>query len=501
MTGGVLMRITRWWRRGTDEGAALLTAVLFLAVTGTLAAAVAVLALNAQQNASRDRQAGAALATAEAGVAQAVQLLRTTPAGYFTCLEPASGQAPAGACLTNPAGWTSSTSPQRVSANGTVGSCDPALACYAVWVGTVQRYSPAAGSAVYRIHSTGLYGGGPAARSVAVDVKVAPAKFPIGIYTDSASTGGSFGISRESMFSIGCIVQRRADTYTGSPPVPDTTSGGGGVAFAGIDAQYGIPAAAHAVQYVTQANSGCSGGSSRTKQQANVHDPRWFGVCNTGMPDYYDQDGQGGDLTGTPCANLWTNPQTGKTYPSTSKFTMADLQGYGYRPGGLSPSEYAALKSLARSTGTYFTSPTTSGLATALAGAGTNAVAYWDLQGGTLTLSPNDIPSRFFRPVTDASPCPLDSLVVVVRNGNLVYNTSGAPSTSSGLVTSMFVPEGSYKGQGNATIIGTLFAQSIASASGTQSWNLDDCFVNNPPAPVTSVRVLSYREVDTQNVN
>lgn len=489
----------RWQR--TEDGVALVTAIIFLAVASALAATVTTVATSGIQNSNRDRQAGGAQATAEAGVAQGLQLLRAEPAGYFTCNEPAPGSAPSGACLTNPAGWTNSSSPEKVSSNGTVGTCVPTASCYQVWIGTVSPYSPSTGYATYRIHSTGLYGGGPAARSVAVDVTVRPDKFPIGVYADDASTGGTFGINRESLFTKGCLAHREFDSYD-STGTPNTTTSGGGIAFSGVDPQYDLPAAAHAAQFVTQANTtSCSSGTSSSKKQANVHDAsQSWAPCNT--LDLYDQDSQGGDLTGTACYDKWTSPVTGRKYPTTSKFTLNDLQTYGYRPGGLSDSQYKSLKAMAITTGTYFTSTSTSSLNAALTAANaTTAVVYFDLTsgGGKVTLKPSDIPSSYFRSPTDSNcAANLHSIVFVVRGGDMVYNSSGnAPGP---LVASIFVPDGNYSGQGGATIIGTLFAKSI-DGTGTQNWYLDQCFVDNPPGPVMSVQVTNYREVDTRDVN
>lgn len=506
MSPGLLHRLVCRINKSGDDGVALLTVILFLAVAGALTAAVSVLAVNNEQNANRDRQAAGALQTAEGGIAQAIQLMRTTPVGYFTCQEP-SPNTLSSSCSTNPAGWTSSVSPMKVSSDGTTGACKPALACFAVWISTVKPY--AAGSyALLRIHSTGLFGGGPAARSLAVDVKVQPAKFPIGIFANSVSTSGTFGVNHESLFSIDCINHRVFDTYTGSPPVPNSSgsSGGGGIQFAGIDAQYGIPAAAHSTKYVTQSNNGCDGGTTNSSQQANVHDSsQGWAPCNASDP--YDQDSQGAVLSPScPGYQGFTDTATGQKYPTTSAFTMDDLRAHGYRPGGLSPNEYLTLKSMAQSSGTYFTSPTASPFTALNTNAATNAVIYYDLPAGsgsqTVQITPSDIPSMYFRSYNDnTSSCLLPSLVIIVRNGNLTYNTSGGNSRTGSLVASMFVPDGSYQGQGNSSIIGTLYAQTIAAATGTQNWYLDNCFVANPPGPVMSIRVVNYREVDTQNVN
>jgi hypothetical protein len=479
-----------------------------------LTTAVTVLAVNNLQNAGRDRQAGSALQTAEGGVAQAIQLMRNVPVGYFTCMDTSPLT---GSCVQNVSGgsWNSSVTPMKVTPDtNTVGSCTANLACYNVWVGTVHKYSPATGFALLRIHSTGLAGGGPAARSVVVDVKVKPDTFPIGLFATNVATGGTFGVNHESLFSTNCINHRVLDTYSTDAqgrPVPNTpTNGnGGGISFSGIDPQYNIPAAAHSTQYVTQANSGCSGGTTNSSQQANVHDSSHsWSPCNGS--DYYDQDQQGGPLTSTSCDvnPKWTNTvQTGNppsySYPTTSAFSMADLRQYGYRQGGLSPNDYAALKSMAQSSGTYFTNASTSPYSALAAAGATNAVVYYDLpsSSSTVNISPSDIPTMYFRGTNDDSTgasCSLPSLVIIVMRGSLSYNSSGNPPGD--LVASIFVPNGTYTGAGGANIIGTLYADTI-SGNGTQNWYLDQCFVLNPPGPVMTVQEVNYREVDTQNVN
>jgi len=533
MTRRRVRRFTRSVARRADDGVGMIVAVMFVAVAGVLSSTVALVAVHGNQNAGRDKDASHALQTADAGVAQAVQLLRTTSSGYFNCFENASTNPStlSAACSSNPAGWTSSASPEKVRSDGahypdssgtwTSTLCDGStLPCFAVWISTLQQYTPYSASvpnsgfAVYRVHSTGLAGGGPGARSVVVDLKVKPAKFPIGVYADSVTTGGTFGVNHESMFSKGCINHREGDTYstdntaTSSGTVPASSGGGGGITFSGIDPQYDQPAAAHAVGQVTQANSGCSTGTSSSVNNANVHDPSYFGKCNApgsgyprNMPNYFDQDSQGADLTGTPCYGIWTDPATGKRYPTTSEFTMADLQQVGYRPGGLSPGEYADLESLAQSMNTYTTDKNFNPLSALTAASVNNAVVYYDLSGGTVTLTPSMLPSSYFRALSDNSACTTTgSVVIVVRNGNLVYNTSGNAGGGNPLVASFFVPEGSYSGQGNASVIGTLFAQSLG-GTGTQNWYLDKCFVANPPGPVQNVTVINYRQVNTQNVH
>lgn len=510
----ILTRLLAHRARNADEGVAMITVMLFLGVATALTLAVSAVSVNNLQNASRDAQAGGALQTSEGGVAQAIELMRTEPLGFFSnCTETSCSPSPAPSSGSDPKHWVDKASPMLVSSNGTIGTCSAQLACFGVWISTVTPYKPGS-SALLRIHSTGQYGAGPAARTLDVDVNVKPDTFPIGVFANSVNTGGTFGVNHESLFSTSCIDHRQADSYTtsypGYPgvPVPNSTGGGGGISFSGIDAEYQIPAAAHSLQYVRQQNNGCDGGTTNSKQQANVHDSSQanFAPCNTALPDYYDQDSQGGTLSSScPGYKAFTNTATGQAWPTTSAFTMSDLTQYGYQAGGLSQGDYAALKSMAQSSGTYFTSASTSPNAALTASGATNAVVYYDLPSGsgqTVKISPSDIPSMYFRNYNDnTSTCTLASLVIVVRNGDLKYDTSGGAGSGGDLVASFFVPEGSYTGQGNASIIGTLFAKTLASGSGTQNWYLDNCFVANPPGPIMNVRAVNYREVDTQDVS
>jgi hypothetical protein len=212
----------------------------------------------------------------------------------------------------------------------------------------------------------------------------------------------------------------------------------------------------------------------------------------------------GGDLTGTPCYNMWTSPQTGRKYALTSKFTTQDLYDMGYRPQGLTQQEYDALRGQAQAMGTYLTGNVSSSTIAAALSATTagNVVLYLDAQGSSLKFGPGDVPARFFRSTLPSSTttCPLNNLIVIVRNGDFTYNASGYVGSSSNyLVSSTFVPEGTYSGQGSAQILGTLFAKNL-SLAGTQDFFMDSCFVNNPPSLLLNLKVKNYREIDTQNI-
>lgn len=522
-----------------DSGIGMVIVVLFLAVALTMAGGVFAITLSGLHSASRDRQALSALATAEGGVAQAIQVIRSNAPGYFTCTEAnATASPPSGACATNPAGWTSPVSPEKVSANGTVGSCLPSQACYSVWISTLTAYNPlptknAAGTpshtVTYRIHSTGIAGGGPAGKSVVVDVQGTLASFPMGLYGDTVYTNGTPGVHNESVFSAGCITSRSTDT---------TTGGGNGLYFtpydpndpyADYDWGYDQPEGAHSATVVTTQGN-LKGSECKTTTASSpttkgpIHEPYPSNPCaslslslvkNMG-PFPFDQDSLGS--TSATCnvpggTTVWTSPQgTGATYPSAASggtyFDMTSLYKVGYRPQGLSPGEYDSLRQEAVATGTYLTGTNPSAsIASALAATTDNTVVlYIDEQqdkNGSATITPKDIPSRFFR--TSVGPngaCPsYASLIIVVRNGGLSFNATGVANTTPPqyLAASLFVPEGSYTGNGSANVLGTIYAATL-NLGGTQDFRLDSCFVNNPPALLVSLKATNYHEVETQNI-
>lgn len=498
----MIARVRRCMRaRYDDSGLGMLTVILFLAVAATVTTATSAVVIDNLKTGTRDRQAVSALSTAEGGVAQAVQIIRESPPGYFTCHEPAQNQQPAGACLTNPQGWTSYTNPQRVSANGQL-SCISTLPCYEVWISTLADYDPLSTpkrdpvtsivaqphTVQYRIHSTGVSGNGPAARSVLVDISAKLANFPLGVYTDYISMNGSPAIHHESVWTLDCISNR--DKMTFDPVVSGT--------YSGYDWATDEPQAAHSASYITTSGSTC------TNAADSIHAT---GACSSSYP--YDQDLAGAalstsDPSETACAESWTSPLTGNTYTDTSHFTVSDLDNMGYRSQGLTPAEYLALKEEAQAQGTYNPSSVSAAL-----GAVTSTTAVLYVDDGDLTIGPGDIPSRFFRDnnssnggqapnPNDLSSCEsLDSLIIVVRNANLMINSFGGQSGS--LVASIFVPEGSYGGHGNAPVLGTIFAQDFT-LRGTHDFYLDQCFVNNPPSMLLDLKQVRYHEVDMANV-
>jgi hypothetical protein len=144
--------------------------------------------------------------------------------------------------------------------------------------------------------------------------------------------------------------------------------------------------------------------------------------------------------------------------------------------------------------GTYNKTPAS--LATAINSAVTagvsHPVVYWD--NGNVSLNDSDIPTLFARTPGTACTAPY-SVVVVVRNGDLVYQ--GGNSTWRSLA--VFVPEGNFRGNGGYNVLGTLFAHNL-SLGGNEQWRLDDCFVDNMPGPLMNLEALTFMEDDRNDV-
>lgn len=478
-----------------DTGLGVITVVLAGAVITALIATVSIVTVNNLGNTQRDRQALSALATSEAGVAQAIQYLRGGNLGSLTCTEPAPNAAPGLDCQGAGPSWTSATNPMPVRLDGSVGACTSGADCFEVWIGTVQPYVPNCSarratppqpcSGVYRIHSTGVSGSGPSARQVAVDVTVTPYPFPIGVFAETFSGNGNVGIHNESVFTNGCIKNRQEDDASGSGFQFDWDSANGRPV---LDLVYDQPATAHAVGSTSTSNTSCgsSGGGAPIHTSA---------VCNPDFP--FDQDGDGGSLTpGDGCYGEYVRAD-GSVYPTTSKFTAAELESYGYRPRGLTDAQYDALRSQAQAQGTYnIATGSINATLTSLAAAGISSpVLYWD--AGDVSLRQNDFPSAWLRYLNTATSCTNKSVTIVVEGHDLVYQGG---NSEPWLVASIFVPDGEITGPGGRNTIGTVFAQEI-DLGGNPDFYMDQCFASNPPGGTLDVEVIDWREDDSKDVN
>jgi hypothetical protein len=439
----------RAWR--DEGGAAMVAAILVMVVLTALGTMVFLIGFNNLENAGRDRIAGIAFGTSEAGVAQALSHIRTNGTSKLKCDVPAV----VGTDCALP--WGSANKHKVTLPGGQE---------FEVWIERVIGFNPPAVKiGTYRIHSTGTAGVGPAKRDIQVTVHVEPFRYPIGIYADNIIDAGTPRLVDESIFSKNCIGGREKIDITGT------------------DRFWNIPAAAHSAQYIHEkVNSSCSSSSSN-----NIHapPPAGPGVCNMtrGGAYRFDQDNQGGDLFGTPCNGVEPDG-----YPQTSYFDLDQLNAFDYRsPRGLTNPQYDALKSKALEQGTYFTS--TSFTAPTDPPEFENAVYYFNLNPGGGTVQIQNQFNMF-----GAANCGNRSVTIVVEGGDMHVNAG------TDIVGAVFVPDGTYRGNGDAVVTGTLFAKTIDKLNGTADFTLTGssptCYFENFPGGLLDLRVARFREVD-----
>jgi hypothetical protein len=469
-----------------DHGLAMLTAITVLALLTAIGLTVTTLGVNNLQNANRDRQAGAALGASDAGVAQAIEYIRGNGVGGLNCPEAQLALCPDNNA-TGPSGWTNPSNPKQVPlASGVVG-CTAASDCARVWIGTVQQFAPPlVKTGIYRIHSNGVYGNGPGARNVAVDITVTPDAFPIGVFGEQISGNGGTRLYNESLFARSCIS-------------PRDTGNGNGTKFSGIDPYWGIPAAAHTTSHISTANACSSSGYIHASSPATKHCPDGTGYNALAVATMkYDQSGDGGAVSSTSaCYHSYLKADGTTYYPENDStlFTTADLQKYGYRPRGLTDSQYSGLKSRAQAQGLYNVSPGSinAAVTTLLAGGTSQPVLYFD--NGDVSLSYSNFPSGAFERAPSGT-CSPRSVVVVVEHGNLTWQGGN----SNWFDGAFFVPDGTWTGNGGYNILGTLWANNV-SLGGNEQFQLDSCYVTNAHGAILDIKTKSFREDDAQDIN
>ena len=503
---GLLHRLVRH----DDDGVAMVTALLVSLVLVTLGAIVTTLGVNNLRNATRDRQAGSSLGAGDAGVAQAIEYIRSNGISGLVCPDNNSAT-----CSGNPAGWSNPTNPKLVPLDSAGQGCAVnGNNCAKVWIGVVLGFNPpAVKTGIYNIHSEGIYGNGPSARQLVVTVDVTPVHYPIGVFGQTVSGNGGTAVYTESLFTTDCV----SPIYTGS---------GNGTRFTGMDSYWGQPAAVHTTTHVStgvhcRSNGYIAAGnpSSSTPSSAN---------CPNNSTLNLDQSGDGGLVSatvGNACYHTYQRAD-GSWYPDgvcpsgvsspygnglcdTTAFTTADLQRYGYRPRGLSDAEYAALRSRAQSQGTYnIPVSSISAQLTYLVNAGISSpVLYWDCSNagsicsGTnaLSLSSNSFPAGMFNSPPTASggvcPNPERVLTIVVEHANLSYQGGN----SSWFDAAIFAPDGSFNGNGGYNILGTMFSNNL-DLGGNQTFELDPCWLKSFPGAMLSVTQTNFRENDASDV-
>jgi hypothetical protein len=500
----------RFVRHGEDEGVAMITALMVTLVLLAFGALVAILGVNNLRNSSRDRQAGSSLGAGDAGVAQAIEYIRNNGVGGLICPD-----ANPSSCSGNPAGLSNPSNPRLVPLDAAGTGCNTGgNNCTKVWVGVVQAFAPpSVKTGTYNIHSEGIYGNGPSARQIVATVKVTPNTFPIGVFGRTISGNGGTAIYTESLFTTNCV----SPIFTGS---------GNGTRFTGIDNYWGQPAAAHTTTHVSS-SVGCGangyiahGNPSSSNANSNA--------CANNTTLNPMQSADGGLVSaaaGTSCYHQYQRPD-GSWYPDgvcpsgatspygnglcdTTAFTTADLTRYGYRSRGLSEREYAALMARAQSQGTFnIPVGSISATVTNLVNGGiNNPVLYWDCHSaGTicssskaLALKYSDVPSGMFDrgPTAEGQACnsALRVVTIIVEHGDAVFQGGN----NTWFDAALFVPDGSFNGNGGYQILGTLFSKNL-DLGGTQSFTLDTCWLKAIPGTILSITQLGFRENDATDV-
>lgn len=463
-----------------DRGSGMIMMLLVMALVVALGTTATSVSIGNLRGSTGAQQAGTALDSAEAGVAQATTYIRTYGTRKLRCY-PAT-------CTTNP--WNP-TNP--VSADVAGGGR---------WVASIEPIPPvtAAGGGKYLIRSTGT-AGGPAQRILETEVSVAPIDLPKAIFGRTINLVGGVNVQNMSVFSTGCVYKRDHLTLD---------------ATAGLDLAYGVPPGAHSSQIITESNGSGQFCPSTAKP---IHKSLLgaLGLCNTAYP--YDQDRLGGTfgvlglaipLLPSVCNNLLTatgkgpydehdydgNPSNGLDVAgSFLRDDAALFKSFGIKRPALTASEIEQLRATAQAQGNYYEStgawtvPTNphSVLFFDLDNAGSNRTVELDL------LSTSPLFSRIKLEAT-SSLCLDASLLVVIVGGDakLASNTQLAAS----IYLASGAPYGKLqKSNGTSNHIGMMYADTM-DLTGTLNVSLDTCYLDNPPPALFSVTPGTYRELD-----
>lgn len=426
----------------------VLTLLVMLVLTGLGTIVVAVGNSNLQ-NAARDRFSGTADTAAQAGIAQAIEFIRTNGVRTLACDVPAV----AGTVCSNDWGRDN---PHVVS-----------LASdrqYSTWIERVERLNlPTAKVGTYRIHSSGNFGSGRGLRLLDQDVTIKPLSFPLGIYSGSnLVSAGTPNAAGESIYTRGCVFSRDS------------------VDVSGTDIVTGLPAGVHSTRYITTRNNGaCS-----STDNFNIHRPTpGPGFCNATFPN--DRDSLGGSTTNAAC-----NPPLTDTLFDEP---LLEELGFGL-PRGLTDAQFAQLKSKAVEQGYFSTeggnscggNQTPPGCWRRPDGdADPNAVLYFKVPSGQkITIQGSDI-SEY-----GLSTCGARSLIIVVEGGDIQV------SSNLELVGAIFVPDGTYQASGTTDVNGTLFAKVIDKLTGDHTYNFESCWLDNFPGGLLDINVDRFAEKD-----
>jgi hypothetical protein len=174
----------------------------------------------------------------------------------------------------------------------------------------------------------------------------------------------------------------------------------------------------------------------------------------------------------------------------TSKFTQADLDGYGR---GLNEDELSYLRSRAQAQGNYWTSGAS--WTPPNAAVQPHAVIFFDLPasgpGATVTIQ-NELDSYTWNGECTSTP----KTVIIVINNATTGNGGVTLNSGNDLSGALFVQKGTLKFNGTATWTGTIWADTIEQWNGSATSQLTSCFLQNLPGDFMAVKSTRFREVD-----
>lgn len=457
--------MSRLRMRRDERGIAVLTVVMVGAIMTGLGVAVTQTTITNLDNAGRDRVASGALGAAEAGIAGAISQMRDNGVGHF--------------CDTCPEEWNV-TAPKTISYTGGGQAV--------VTVKVLQPYAPpVVKTGRYLVRSVGTSGAGPGKRTLEQTVSVTPFAFPLGVYSHAKIVlGGQVKIAQETLFSGDCIESRKQLDF-----VPGPTN-------SIVDPYHDIPAGAHSVSYITEANiAKCSNNLSTVT--GSIHSTSTCAVMTndpTLKKNYpTDQSGLGGPFSppgGNPCT---TATMSKGDYPTKgSKFDLETLrETYGFVPRGLTDEQFALLKSKAKANGTYYPAGSTIGFptpSTVPGSPGYNPVIYIEDQNLSLTSQLDGYGWVNDPACTGRHP----SVILVIERGTLKIGSS------TRFTGHIFVPDGSTDFSGGADLTGTIFTAEMKFTGGGNNASgnigLNDCFAKNTHGGLLDITKDRFRQVD-----
>jgi Tfp pilus assembly protein PilX len=500
-------RLSMQWIRN-QRGIAMITVLFVGAALTVVASTAAFITVQEFQAGSDDRRAATALAAAEAGIDRVLEGIRNGQIDWgdiklagcsstFPAIE-IEGQMPPGSftarlTIYNPdAPIPADRFPYAEAPNGpNGGACVPRLANTSI-----------KGQHKFLIESTGTQP--TATRVVRQELTIGALPIPIGIFANKITAQGTANATNISLFSKGSIEDGREK-----------------FAFSGLDPFWtlnhfwpghytdGTASAPAAIHVLGQINLKTTGGGEKFE-----HPPTLNCTANAGGgagggqgQSQFDQSAGGGPIT-------TTTPCTGQTLPppSTSKLDANFFDTY-LKETDLSDQDYLMLRNTAKAEGMYCkflangtdtcTINTTAGVTT-WAKNRTSAITQTDADQ-VITANRKFVAYLEYENAANAAnqrvtwhanvwPCSEvpeqnTAVILIVRNGGLRLE-QGAQINGA-----ILIPEGKISTQGSPIINGTIIADEFDN-TGTSTFQINECWVNNIPGPFLDVKPGRWTEVD-----